>query len=507
MSDLASFLEPRLEPLVQRWTQRISAVVVSGDVPEPVLRDHIKDVLRELVTTLRQGAVPDSIVHARRHGGQRYRVGFPVDALVREYGALRSLILDLIEEGNLAMTMADVRLLTDFIAQAIAEGVEEYDRHNQQALVEARLMTDAALTAGAVATFTWDIASDHVRGDESLARLFGVDLETAGALPLAHYLAVIHPDDRAETTARIEHTVRTHEPYEAEYRVVVEGRERWVVARGRVAPTSPGGPDRFSGVLVDITERKQAEQEREQLVEELTRSNDALDQFAHVASHDLRAPLRGIGNLASWIEEDLGDAVTDDARDKLAQMRGRVQHLDRMITSVLDFATAGRRKAMAEPIDVGRMLTEVIELLAPPPGLTISVDPAIPPLVAERAPLQQVLMNLLGNAVKYTQRPDAEIRVRAFEEGAFVHLTIADNGPGIAPADQERIWGLFQKASAPSKVEGTGIGLAVVKKLIESRGGKAWVESQLGQGATFHVLCPRRPSGAGADGSPSTAMP
>ncbi|RYZ32484.1 MAG: ATP-binding protein, partial [Myxococcaceae bacterium] len=113
--------------------------------------------------------------------------------------------------------------------------------------------------------------------------------------------------------------------------------------------------------------------------------------------------------------------------------------------------------------------------------------PALPTVSSEKVPLQQVFMNLVSNALKYARRADAEVRVSSSDEGAFVRFSIADNGPGIAPQDQNRIWGIFQMLSShDKKVEGTGIGLAVVKKLVETRGGRIWVESDLGQGATFH---------------------
>ena len=154
-------------------------------------------------------------------------------------------------------------------------------------------------------------------------------------------------------------------------------------------------------------------------------------------------------------------------------------------------ATAGRSHAKPERVDVGKLLDDIIGLLAPPPHVSITVGDGMPTFVVERVPFQQVFMNLIGNAIKHTQQSGASIRVAVTEEGDHYHFTVADNGPGIPLEYHQRIWGLFQKLESRDRVEGTGIGLSIVKKIIESREGRIWVESTEGQGATFHVLWPR----------------
>ncbi len=133
-------------------------------------------------------------------------------------------------------------------------------------------------------------------------------------------------------------------------------------------------------------------------------------------------------------------------------------------------------------------------MLAPAPNVTITVAPAMPVVHAERVRLEQVFLNLVGNAVKYTQRPDARVQIDVKDAGDYLDFTVSDNGPGIAPEYHERIWGIFQTLEARDKVEGTGIGLSVVKKIVETRGGKVRLESAKGAGATFHVLWPKRES-------------
>jgi PAS domain S-box-containing protein len=279
-------------------------------------------------------------------------------------------------------------------------------------------------------------------------------------------------------------------------------------------------PQRTLGALAAVADgmasmivRKEVEAERERLLHELElerrrleqratelarlasaleRSNADLDQFAYVASHDLKAPLRGIANLAQWIEEDIGDRIDGDSAEHMKLLQGRVRRMEALIDGILDYSRAGRSRESAQQVDTGRLVTEVVDLLDTGEGARIDVQPPLPEVRAERTPLQQVFLNLIGNAVKYTaaHRPDPQVTVSC-EPGESEHVfTIADNGPGIAPEFHDRIWGIFQTLEARDKVEGTGVGLSVVKKIVESRGGRVWIESEQGAGATFRFTWP-----------------
>ncbi|MGH7607648.1 MAG: sensor histidine kinase, partial [Gemmatimonadales bacterium] len=146
-------------------------------------------------------------------------------------------------------------------------------------------------------------------------------------------------------------------------------------------------------------------------------------------------------------------------------------------------------------VDTGALVRDVIEMAAPPEGVTIAVAPDLPVIQAERVPLQQVFLNLVGNAVKHsrTARPDVRVGVGWRDAGDAVEFLVSDNGPGIAPEYHERIWEIFQTLEARDKVEGTGIGLSVVKKIVDTRGGRAWVESVPPHGATFGFAWPKTP--------------
>jgi PAS domain S-box-containing protein len=241
----------------------------------------------------------------------------------------------------------------------------------------------------------------------------------------------------------------------------------------------------------DITDRKRSERERERLIHALARSNTELDQFAYVASHDLKAPLRGIANLSQWVEEDLGENSPPDVAEKMTLIRGRVQRLESLIDGILQYSRAGRVKSQLENVDVGALLTEIVELLAPPDDTKVTIGPGMPVILTERTPLQQVFMNLISNAIKYNRRPGATIDVTVRDSGSMYAFSVADNGPGIEAQYHERIFGIFQTLESRDRVEGTGIGLSVVKKTVELNGGSIRVESSLGKGATFTFEWPK----------------
>lgn len=248
---------------------------------------------------------------------------------------------------------------------------------------------------------------------------------------------------------------------------------------------------------VDVTEQvlarcrmEQSTAELRALTNALERSNRELDQFAYVASHDLKAPLRGIANLAQWIQEDIGDKLSGESAEHMGLLHGRVQRMEALIDGVLTYSRAARVREKPDPVDTGALVREIIDLISPSEDVRISIMDEMPIVSAERIPLQQVLMNLLSNALKYGRGDGPIIDVGAREVDGTQEFFVRDNGPGIAPEFHDRVWALFQTLEARDKVEGTGIGLAVVRKVVESRGGRAWLESKPGEGATFRFTWP-----------------
>ena len=250
---------------------------------------------------------------------------------------------------------------------------------------------------------------------------------------------------------------------------------------------------------VDVTElvrsRRLVEEHAEELTratQSLTRINRELDQFAYVASHDLKAPLRGIASLAQWLEDDLGDKLSPENRKHLDLLRSRIERMDALIDGLLQYSRAGRVRNRVEAVDVGQLTTEVIEMLSPGPSVQILVAPGLPVFETERLPLQQVLLNLISNAMKHSGRPNTSVRVDVREEPEFYEFAVHDNGRGIPPQFHSRVWEIFQTLQPRDTVEGAGIGLALVKKNVEGRGGRAWLSSSESEGTTVYFSWPKR---------------
>ncbi len=224
--------------------------------------------------------------------------------------------------------------------------------------------------------------------------------------------------------------------------------------------------------------------EAQRLISELEKTNGELDQFAYVASHDLRAPLRGIANLALWIEEDLGPDAPPKVLEQLRLLKGRTARMDKLMNALLELARVGRARQRAERVDVTELLHETIDLLSPAPATRVLIIGSMPTLVAERTALQQTFLNLIANALQHSERPDVVVRITASEREHEVEFAIADNGVGIAPEHHERVWQLFQTLGARDAVENTGIGLTIVRKQCEAHGGRAWIDPAVREGTT-----------------------
>lgn len=257
------------------------------------------------------------------------------------------------------------------------------------------------------------------------------------------------------------------------------------------------GPDGrpAGGVLIvrDESDRLRGERDREYLISALEHTNAELEQFASVASHDLKAPLRGVSQLAKWLEEDLGPSLSVEQRHNIELLQGRVRRLGALVDGILSYARAGASPMPLVSVDVRALLAEVVTLLAPPPGSQVTLPSACPPLFTERVQLQQVFLNLVGNALKHGGAPRAMVSIRAVAAAGFVEFSVEDNGPGIPSADQDRVWEMFHTLASKDKKDTSGIGLAVVRKLVLAHGGRVWLDSAPGRGATFSFTWPERP--------------
>lgn len=229
---------------------------------------------------------------------------------------------------------------------------------------------------------------------------------------------------------------------------------------------------------------------------DLARSNDELEQFAYIASHDLKAPLRGIDHLAVWIESDLGEKLDGEPKENMALLRARVRRLEALLSDLLNYSRAGRVDAPLETVEVREVLTEAFAMVRADQPFTLTVDTEIDTVVIRRSALEQVVTNLFSNAMKHHDRGEGQIVVRLRDIGTMYEFHVADDGPGIPEKLRERAFQMFQTLKPRDKVEGSGMGLAIIRKIVEHQGGKVRIEDGPdGRGAHFFFTWPKHSSG------------
>ncbi len=377
-------------------------------------------------------------------------------------------------------------------------------RQTEAALRESEERLRVALEAGQMATWDWDLLQNRIVWSEQMEPLLGLERGSFDGT-FDGFIALVHPHDRKRFEEAIQRAIQNGVDYRLEVRMLhSSGIPCWIEARGRVYYDMNGQPLRIAGIHHDITDRKQAaevlrtlnmtlEQRVQERTAQLERSNRELDQFAYVASHDLKAPLRGIDHLATWLTQDAADVLPEASKEHLSKLRRRVQRMDRLLDDLLSYSRIGRRDGNAERLNTEELVRNVVALLDPPAGLTIQIAESMPTLVTPRVPIEIVFRNLLDNAFKHHHAPQTgAVSISAQPLGDFIEFCVSDNGPGIDMQYHERIFSIFQTLQPRDQVEGSGMGLAIVKKTVEHRGGTIRIESNLGQGAKFYFTWPKQ---------------
>ncbi len=219
---------------------------------------------------------------------------------------------------------------------------------------------------------------------------------------------------------------------------------------------------------------------------DLRRSNKDLEQFAYVASHDLKAPLRAIEVIVSWLKEDLADYDTGDVKENLDLLNQRTSRLSRLLDDLLAYSRAGRKVGQVAPVDTRELAQDVVHLLAPEDHVTITLGDQLPVFSTYGAPLEQVLRNLISNSIKHHPGPRVNISVDCHDENEFYVFEVRDNGTGISQEYADRVFQMFQTLKPRDEVEGSGMGLAIVARIVEWQGGRVWFEEPSeGSGTVF----------------------
>ena len=311
--------------------------------------------------------------------------------------------------------------------------------------------------------------------------------ELKGLDPLALVLA----EDRQGVHDNAVAMLKGERLAEYEYRILNKaGEVRWIMEN--LVSIEYQGRRAALGNYIDITERKKADDALATTMHELARSNEELGQFAYVASHDLQEPLRMVASFTQLLGRRYKGKLDDDADEFIRYAVEGVNRMQRLINDLLDYSRVGTRGNPMAEVDCEKVLARVLDTLyarIQETGATVDVG-VLPNLQADALQMEQLFQNLIGNALKYRGEATPHVTVSAGPDGDTWHFTVRDNGIGIDPAYAERIFVIFQRLHGKEEYEGTGIGLAICKKIVDRHGGRIWVESSPGQGSTFHFTLP-----------------
>ena len=302
------------------------------------------------------------------------------------------------------------------------------------------------------------------------------------------FIEFVHPDDHDATLAAVEDLAKGRDvvDFENRYRAA-DGSWRWLAWRSKSVPAE----GLIFATARDITDHKRLQALAARQAEDLVRSNADLDEFASIASHDLQAPLRAVHTLADWIEQELADNAPEKVTEYLQTMRDRVDLMTRLVTDLLAYSRAGRGDEGGTPTDTARLLEKIEELLSPAEGITIRAATELPTLETAATALEQVLRNLIGNAIEHHDHADATITVSARQIGEQWEFRVADDGPGIDPEVHEKVFEMLWSTRS-AEAGGTGMGLALVKRIVERFGGRVWIEPAGGRGTEVCFTWPER---------------
>ena len=391
-------------------------------------------------------------------------------------------------------------------AGAVATVVVSFTDVTEQRQAEIELLASEAQLQNAqqiahVGSWRWDIAADEIHWSDELYRIFGLAPD-AFEPTYENYLRHIHPDDREVVDAVVTQAVEQLASYEVNHRVLqADGTVRYVHSIGEVLAGEDGEPVALQGTAQDITEQQKAEQAMQRYADDLEERNAELEQFAYVASHDLQEPLRMVSSFLQLLQRRYADQLDETADEYIAYAVDGAKRMQVLIRDLLAYSRVGTRGQPFRPVDMNRTLEVVLTDLGPAlseVGADVQAEP-LPTVSADETQMRQLFQNLIANAVKFrgdappVVRLSAE-RARQGDEPVWL-FAVADNGIGIDAQYEDRVFQIFQRLHTRDEYEGTGIGLAMCKKIVERHGGRIWFESGAERsepGTTFYFTLPLR---------------
>ena len=326
--------------------------------------------------------------------------------------------------------------------------------------------------------------------NEGFTRITGYQFYDAKDQSMPAFLS--GPETDKENLEKVQNSMREFKFCDSELlRYKKDGTTVWLHASITPISDNEKSSRKFIFIMSDVNERKKAEIQLNEYLSDLEKTNKELDKFAYIVSHDLKAPLRAIGNLTDWITQDSADNLTDESKENFQIIKGRVKRMEQLINAILEYSKVSKHKGTQELFSFNEIIHNAVDLAGTDSNCKIEISGTMPEYYGDKVKYQQVFMNLISNGIKHNNKEQKKIEICCREEGKFWEFMIKDNGPGIDKRFHEKVFVIFQTLKARDEFESTGIGLSIVKKIVEEAGGSIRIESTPGEGAAFYFTVPK----------------
>lgn len=365
---------------------------------------------------------------------------------------------------------------------------KKLEKQRELSETKLKLIVDTALDA----VVTMNSEGNITEWNQNAVTIFGFERETVLNKKLSDFII---PHQYREAHARgMKHYFASGEGPVLNQRIeitAIDNMEREFPIELAITPVKQEDGTFFSAFIRDISSRKEIEAQKEMLLSELESVNKELKDFAYIVSHDLKAPLRSISSLTDWLVQDYEETLDEEGKDLLNLLKARTLRMHSLIDGVLKYSKVSRQKSEKDTIDLNDLLAEIVDLLDPPKNCSIIISENLPTVQYDKVRLHQVFQNLLSNAIKFLDKPEGEISINFSEDKTHYRFNIKDNGPGIEEGSLEKIFQIFQTLGKKDEYENTGIGLSIVKRIVELNNGTISVSSVVNEGAEFSFTIPK----------------
>ncbi|HNF39424.1 MAG TPA: ATP-binding protein [Bacteroidia bacterium] len=326
--------------------------------------------------------------------------------------------------------------------------------------------------------------------NEGFTRITGYQFYDAKDQSMPAFLS--GPETDKENLQKVQNSMREFKFCDSELlRYKKDGTTVWLHASITPISDNEKSSRKFIFIMSDVNERKKAEIQLNEYLSDLEKTNKELDKFAYIVSHDLKAPLRAIGNLTDWITQDSADSLSDESKENFQIIKGRVKRMEQLINAILEYSKVSKHKGTQELFSFNEIIHNAVDLAGTDSNCKVEISGTMPEYYGDKVKYQQVFMNLISNGIKHNNKEQKKIEISCREEGKFWEFMIKDNGPGIDKRFHEKVFVIFQTLKARDEFESTGIGLSIVKKIVEEAGGSIRIESTPGEGAAFYFTVPK----------------